>query len=365
MIWHCILMVYRYSMYVLGSAQRVTEAQHETNAGDSSVGRASDCRLVQTSDGLWFDSGSPDVVFSACLVCCLRVTQRWLKRLPRSDFSATSRRSHDRIPSLGSPFSPAGEKAGRARPQRPLPFAGGCGEKRAAHRQFSRVQSGKVCPVPGRYKLSKGMSKWEQARILGFETLVFKVCESKLWELTAWGPHGAPPPSRRGPHRPPRTCLRELWAWVRQRTTRALALHLSPRAYGIMNVYPTPNKCQGLLSCPVMICNVSRPCRLNEWCWVSEVDRDSGIWRTRILSTKTAVPVGFLSLLAPCSDSLPWSPPAVATSACLRKQMIKQKSTCRFSARAWHDPWDGDSSAPRPGRRRRRRRRPRTARAGA
>ena len=32
--------------------------------GDSSVGRASACRMVQTSDGPWFDSGSPDVSFT-------------------------------------------------------------------------------------------------------------------------------------------------------------------------------------------------------------------------------------------------------------------------------------------------------------
>ena len=30
------------------------------NAGYSSVGRASDCRLLQQSDGPWFDSGWPD-----------------------------------------------------------------------------------------------------------------------------------------------------------------------------------------------------------------------------------------------------------------------------------------------------------------
>ena len=34
--------------------------QPGTNTGDSSVGRASDCRVVQTSDGPLFDSGSPD-----------------------------------------------------------------------------------------------------------------------------------------------------------------------------------------------------------------------------------------------------------------------------------------------------------------
>ena len=34
-------------------------------AGDSSVGRASDCRSLQLSDGPWFDSGSPDLCFGA------------------------------------------------------------------------------------------------------------------------------------------------------------------------------------------------------------------------------------------------------------------------------------------------------------
>ena len=37
-------------------------------SGYSSVGRASDCRMLQPSDGPWFDSGWPDL-------CCLR--GRW------------------------------------------------------------------------------------------------------------------------------------------------------------------------------------------------------------------------------------------------------------------------------------------------
>ena len=32
----------------------------DTTAGYSSVGRASDCRVLQQSDGPWFDSGWPD-----------------------------------------------------------------------------------------------------------------------------------------------------------------------------------------------------------------------------------------------------------------------------------------------------------------
>ena len=34
--------------------------------GYSSVGRASDCRVLQQSDGPWFDSGWPDFCFKAC-----------------------------------------------------------------------------------------------------------------------------------------------------------------------------------------------------------------------------------------------------------------------------------------------------------
>ena len=37
----------------------------ESNAGYSSVGRASDCRRLQQSDGPWFDSGWPDVLFAS------------------------------------------------------------------------------------------------------------------------------------------------------------------------------------------------------------------------------------------------------------------------------------------------------------
>ena len=40
--------------------------QRSINTGDSSDGRASDCRMVQISDGPWFDSGSPDKFLSVC-----------------------------------------------------------------------------------------------------------------------------------------------------------------------------------------------------------------------------------------------------------------------------------------------------------
>ena len=42
----------------------VTRLSHKEQAGYSSVGRASDCRFMQPSDGPWFDSGWPDFVSS-------------------------------------------------------------------------------------------------------------------------------------------------------------------------------------------------------------------------------------------------------------------------------------------------------------
>ena len=36
----------------------------DSNAGHSSVGRASDCRSLQPSDGAWFDAGWPDICTS-------------------------------------------------------------------------------------------------------------------------------------------------------------------------------------------------------------------------------------------------------------------------------------------------------------
>jgi hypothetical protein len=41
-------------------AQRATCEWISVNSGYSSVGRASDCRLLQQSDDPWFDSGWPD-----------------------------------------------------------------------------------------------------------------------------------------------------------------------------------------------------------------------------------------------------------------------------------------------------------------
>ena len=45
--------------------------------------------------------------------------------------------------------------------------------------QFSRVQSGKMGPAPGRFDLSKGISKSSSAMVLGFETLNLKSSELK------------------------------------------------------------------------------------------------------------------------------------------------------------------------------------------
>ena len=53
-------------------AQRATCEWISVNSGYSSVGRASDCRLLQQSDGPWFDSGWPDF-FDAGAGYCVRV----------------------------------------------------------------------------------------------------------------------------------------------------------------------------------------------------------------------------------------------------------------------------------------------------
>ena len=41
-----------------------TAEAHANHTGYSSVGRASDCRSLQVSDGPWFDSGWPDFSMS-------------------------------------------------------------------------------------------------------------------------------------------------------------------------------------------------------------------------------------------------------------------------------------------------------------
>ena len=45
----------------------VSVAHDRKQAVDSSVGRASDCRILQQSDGPWFDSGSTDFALRSCL----------------------------------------------------------------------------------------------------------------------------------------------------------------------------------------------------------------------------------------------------------------------------------------------------------
>ena len=57
-------------------------------------------------------------------------------------------------------------------------------ERRRTHGQFSKVQSGKMGPAPGRFDVSKGILTWTWAMVLGFETLTFKFRELKAWELT-------------------------------------------------------------------------------------------------------------------------------------------------------------------------------------
>ena len=49
-----------------------------SQAGYSSVGRASDCRNLQQSDGPWFDSGWPDLcLFGACSGRCIKPACIW------------------------------------------------------------------------------------------------------------------------------------------------------------------------------------------------------------------------------------------------------------------------------------------------
>ena len=48
----------------------------------------------------------------------------------------------------------------------------------------SKVQSGKTGRAPGRLELSKGISKWTRAMVLGLETLNLKLFELKSSELT-------------------------------------------------------------------------------------------------------------------------------------------------------------------------------------
>ena len=57
-------------------------------SGDSSVGRASDCRMLQLSDGPWFDSGSPDFQESSLTSArgseALAVEDAGVEAIPRS-----------------------------------------------------------------------------------------------------------------------------------------------------------------------------------------------------------------------------------------------------------------------------------------
>ena len=53
----------------------------------------------------------------------------------------------------------------------------GCG-------QLSEARSGDTGPAPGRSQLAKGTLERKRARVLGFETLELKLCNSKVRELT-------------------------------------------------------------------------------------------------------------------------------------------------------------------------------------
>ena len=63
------------------AAHRGAKGCDTLQAGYSSVGRASDCRHLQPSDGPWFDSGWPD--FCSCLLLCC---WRFLSTRPQTEF---------------------------------------------------------------------------------------------------------------------------------------------------------------------------------------------------------------------------------------------------------------------------------------
>ena len=74
-------------------------------AGHSSVGRASDCRALQQSDGPWFDSGWPDGMTNPLAGACVLKTDASAARRARSPRPRPSCREGDRR--LG-PLSPPG-----------------------------------------------------------------------------------------------------------------------------------------------------------------------------------------------------------------------------------------------------------------
>jgi hypothetical protein len=65
-------------------------------AGHSSVGRASDCRALQQSDGPWFDSGWPDGMTNPLAGACVLKTDASAARRARSPRPRPSCREGDR-----------------------------------------------------------------------------------------------------------------------------------------------------------------------------------------------------------------------------------------------------------------------------
>ena len=64
---------------------RPKKARRSTgHAGYSSVGRASDCRMLQQSDGPWFDSGWPDFCAIHCLTRLMELFYSCLASIPHS-----------------------------------------------------------------------------------------------------------------------------------------------------------------------------------------------------------------------------------------------------------------------------------------
>ena len=68
MLRHGMMQLQKHSSNFLGGGFRASGSIRKsvTDAGYSSVGRASDCRSLQQSDGPWFDSGWPDFAWVLC-----------------------------------------------------------------------------------------------------------------------------------------------------------------------------------------------------------------------------------------------------------------------------------------------------------
>ena len=69
--------------------------------------------------------------------------------------------------------------------------------------QFSRVQSGKMGPDPGRFEASRGTLKWTWAMVLGFETLELKMLRIEIMRTDRRILRNHPPSSSPRNHPPP------------------------------------------------------------------------------------------------------------------------------------------------------------------